>query len=55
VSGEDLPSLIPPGKSPVYPLDRKVHEAESQSECVEEKNPINIHFVMLPKDDSTGQ
>jgi hypothetical protein len=36
-------------------LERKVYEPGSQSECVEEKNPININFVILPKYDSTGQ
>ena len=49
-------SLPPhPGNIPLYPLHRKAYEPESQSECAEEKNRININVVVLPKDDSTGE
>jgi hypothetical protein len=42
-------------KNPLYPLHTKTYELESQSENVEEKPRININFVVLPKDDSTGE
>jgi hypothetical protein len=55
--GKAFPPIPPPpphGKNTFTHCTRK-YEPESQSECVKDKHFININFVVLPKDDLSGE